>query len=95
MVGTRCAERQGLMPLASIKHDTSYGAYANKFLSECCGATGTPTYGMRLSQAQVLALKKQWHKFFSHCIVQIDERFPPESCELFELLQGMHVLYIQ
>jgi hypothetical protein len=95
MVGTRCAERQGLMPLASIKHDTSFGAYANKFLSECCGATGTPTYGMRLSQAQVLALKKQWHKFFSHCIVQIDERFPPESCELFELLQGMHVLYIQ
>ena len=87
----RCAERQGLMPLASIKHDTSFGAYANKFLSECCGATGGPTYGTRLSQAQVLVLKKQRHKFFSHCIVQIDERFPLESCELFELLQGMHV----
>ncbi len=59
-----------------------------------CGATGTPTYGTRLSQAQVLVFKKQWHKFFSHCVVQIDERFPPESCELFELLQGMHIVYI-
>ena len=94
MVGTRCAEREGLMPLESIKHDTPFGAYANRFLSECSGATGTPTYGTRLSEAQVLVLKKQWHKFFTHCVVQIDERFPPESCELFELLQGMHILYI-
>ncbi len=96
MVGNRCDEREGFMPLDSVKHDTPFGAYANKFLSECCGATGTPTYGMRLSQAaEVLLRKKQWHKFFSHCIVQIDARFPPESCELFELLQCMHVLYIQ
>jgi hypothetical protein len=40
MVGTRCDERERLMPLDSVKHDTPFGAYANKFVSECCGATG-------------------------------------------------------
>ena len=94
MVGTRGEVREGLIPLDSVQHDTPFGAYANKFLSEHCGATGTPAYGTRLSQREVVLLKKQWHNFFSHCIVQIDERFPPESCEMFQLLQGMRTILI-
>ena len=88
MVGPRGASRDPLIPIDLVKHDTLFGAYANKFFAEHGPATGTPLVGLRLSENEILRVKKQWHKFFSHCVEQINVRFPPESMEMFQLIQG-------
>ena len=85
MVGPRGASRDTLIPIDSVKSDTLFGAYANKCLAEHGPATGTPLVGLRLSGNDILRVKKQWHKFFSHCVEQINIRFLPESMEMFSL----------
>ena len=88
MVGPRGASRDTLIPIDLVKHDTLFGAYANNFLAEHGPATGTPLVGLRLSENEILRVKKLWHKLFSHCVEQINVRFPPESMEMFQLVQG-------
>ena len=88
MVGPRGASRETLIPIDSVKNDTLFGAYANKFLAEHGPGTGCPLVGLRLSGNDILRVKRQWHKLFSHCVEQINVRFPPESIEMFQLIQG-------
>jgi hypothetical protein len=97
MIGPRGASRDTLIPIDSVKNDTLFGAYANKFLAEHGPATGTPLVGLRLSGNDILRVKKQWHKLFSHCVEQINVPFPPESIEMFQLIQddvGFCSIYI-
>jgi hypothetical protein len=88
VVGPRGTSRDTFIPIDSVTHDTLFGAYANNFLAEHGPATGTPLVGLRLSGNEILRVKKQWHKLFSHCGEQINVRFPPESIEMFQLIQG-------
>ena len=84
MVGNGAA-RVDLIPLASVNIHTSFGAFANKFMSDITG--GVAITGTRLLDREVLALKKEWYKLFAHCLENIDERFPPENMKYYKLMQ--------
>jgi hypothetical protein len=84
MVGDGAA-RVDLIPLASVNIHTSFGAFANKFMSDITG--GVVITGTRLLDREVLALKREWYKLFAHCLENIDARFPPENMKYFKLMQ--------
>ena len=84
MVGDR-ATRTELLPLESVNVDTSFGAYANKFIKDTTGPAAL--HGSSLNDNEVLFLKKAWHKLYAHCLQQIDSRFPPENIYVFKLMQ--------
>ena len=84
MVGTG-ATRVELIPLASVDKNTSFGAFANKFMRDIRGDVAIT--GTRLLDQEVLELKQGWHKLYSHCLEQIDGRFPPENMKYFKLMQ--------
>ena len=85
MVGQGPA-RTALIGVEEINLYTPFGAFANKFVNDNSeGRHGL--HGMSLRPNEILALKKDWHKFYKHCIEQIDARFPVSSMEMFQLLQ--------
>ena len=84
MVGTG-GTRTELLPLASVNVDTAFGAYANRFIKDTTGPAAL--HGTSLDVDEVLFLKQSWHKLFAHCVQQIDCRFPPETMDIFKLMQ--------
>ena len=84
MVGTRGAQTN-LIPLEPVDVNTSFGAYANKFVQNNIGRAAV--HGTALDDRQVLSLKKAWHKLYAHCLQQIDSRFPQENMHIFKLMQ--------
>jgi hypothetical protein len=34
-----------------------------------------------------MQLKRGWHKFYAHCLREINTRFPPETMLMFKLMQ--------
>jgi hypothetical protein len=72
MVGTGATRRE-LIPLASVDKNTSFGAFANKFMRDIRGDVAIT--GTRLVDQEVLELKQGWHKLYSHCLEQIDGSF--------------------
>jgi hypothetical protein len=84
MVGTGGA-RTNLISLESVDVNTSFGAYANKFVQNNIGRAAV--HGTALDDRQVLSLKKSWHKLYAHCLQQIDSRFPQENMHIFKLMQ--------
>ena len=84
MVGTGGA-RTNLISLESVDVNTSFGAYANKFVQNNSGRAAV--HGTALDDRQVLSLKKSWHKLYAHCLQQIDSRFPQENMHIFKLMQ--------
>ena len=84
MVGTGPG-RTALIPLNSVTVNTSFGAYANKFLLDI--RDGGAIHGTRLHEREILELKKSWHKLYAHFLQQIDARFPPENMQYFKQMQ--------
>jgi hypothetical protein len=74
-----------LIPLNSVTVNTSFGAYANKFLLDI--RDGGAIHGTRLHEREILELKKSWHKLYAHFLQQIDARFPPENMQYFKHMQ--------
>ena len=84
MVGDR-GIRTELLPIETVNVDTSFGAYANKYLKD---NTGPATlHGSALDNNEILFLKKAWHKLYAHRLEQIDSRLPPENLYVFKLMQ--------
>ncbi len=82
---------QGTAPIGveEINLYTPFGAFANKFVKDNSeGRHGL--HGMSLRPDEILAFKKDWQKFYKHCIEQIYARFPVSSMEMFQLLQVIH-----
>jgi hypothetical protein len=65
----------------------SYTITVAKLISEALG-------GCLLIAAEVVELKKSWHKLFAHCLSQIDARFPPESMECFQIMQVLDPIVV-
>ncbi len=66
MVGQGPA-RTALTGVEEINLYTPFGAFANKFVNDNSkGRHGL--YGMSLRPNEILALKKDWHKFYKHCL---------------------------
>jgi hypothetical protein len=94
MVGTGgTSTRTELLPLASVNVDTAFGAYANRFIKDT--TRPAPLHGTSLDADEVLILKQSWHKFFAHCVQQIDCRFPPETMYIFKLMQVLDPCAVQ
>ncbi len=74
MVGTG-ATRIALISIDEINVNTSFGAFANKFIRE----NREGTHGSSLRDNDVMQLKRGWHKFYAHCLREIDARYPPET----------------
>ena len=85
MVG-RGATRRNLMRKREIMHDTPFGAFANKFITENSRGR-VKSHGPSLLPSEIKELKLNWRDLIAHCIEQLDVRFPPENMRLFELLQ--------
>ena len=86
MVGTG-GTRSELISLDAVDINTTYGAYANKFIKDHSGQGEYRGFGRRLDMREVVQLKKSWHKLYAHCLTQIDVRFPTENMECFKLMQ--------
>ena len=86
MVGTWTVRTQ-LIPIASVDIDTSFGAFANKFIRDHSGDAAITGTGGRLTRGEVLQLKKQFHTLYDLCLQQIDVRFPPDNMHCFKLMQ--------
>ena len=84
MVGTGGA-RTELIPVEAVDGNTSFGAYANKFIRDNTGVAAV--HATILDAREVLDLKKSWYKLFAFCLRQINVRFPPETMYVFELMQ--------
>ena len=70
---------------ANFDVNTSFGAYANKYLLD--NRDGNAMHGTWLIPREILHLKKSWHKLFAHCVQQIDARFPPANMKYFKLME--------
>jgi len=77
MVGTGNV-RTALMSVAAVCHDTTFGAYANKYMEDSAWS---------FTENEKLELKRDWHKLYTHCLKEIDRRFPPANMEVFQLFQ--------
>ena len=84
MVGTGGA-RTELIPVEAVDGNTSFGAYANKFIRDNTGVAAV--HATTLDAREVLDLKKSWYKLYAFCLRQINARFPPETMHAFELMQ--------
>jgi len=82
----RGATRRNLMRKREIMHDTPFGAFANKFITENSRGR-VKSHGSSLLPSEIKELKLNWRDLIAHCIEQLDVRFPPENMRLFELLQ--------
>ncbi len=74
MVGTAGAARTRteLLPIGEVDVNTSFNAYANKYLID--NRDGNAMHGTRLIAREILHLKKSWHKLFAHCVQQICQK---------------------
>jgi hypothetical protein len=61
-----------------VDQDTKFGAYATKYLED-----ESYTFTAR----DLKELKQGWHNLYSHCLREIDRRFPPVNMAVFQLLQ--------
>ena len=86
MVGTG-ATRTALINIDEINVNTSFGAFANKFIRENREGSLLRNHGSSLRDDDVMQLKRGWHKFYAHCLREIDARFPPENMLMFRLMQ--------
>jgi hypothetical protein len=86
--------RTELISIQEVNVNTSFGAYANKFIHDYSGQVEIRSMGNRLYPYDALQLKKTWHKLFKHCLVQIDARFPTENMECFELIQVLDPMIV-
>jgi hypothetical protein len=86
MVGTG-ATRTALFSIDEINVNTSFGAFANKFIRENRERSLLRNHGSSLRDDDVMQLKRGWHKFYAHCLREIDARFPPENMLMFRLMQ--------
>ena len=86
MVG-RGGVRTEIIPLEQINIHTSFGAFANKFITDHSGVAAITGTGTRLYPEQVLQLKQTFYRLYVHCLEQIDSRFPPANMECFRLMQ--------
>lgn len=86
MVGTG-ATRIALLGIEEINVNTSFGAFSNKFIRENREGSVLRIHGSPLRDNDVMQLKREWHKFYAHCLREIDTRFPPENMVMFRLLQ--------
>jgi hypothetical protein len=85
MVG-RGRARTLLIPLGDVTYSTPFKAFANSFvLGNSEGRC--KSHGRALTQAQVTDLKMKWHKFYAHCIKELDARFPPKSMLMYKHVQ--------
>jgi hypothetical protein len=87
MVGTAgiARTRTELLPIGDVDVNTSFGAYANKYLID--NRDGNAMHGTRLTAREIVDLKKSWNKLFRHCVQQIDARFPPANMQYFKLME--------
>jgi len=69
-----------------VKHDTPFGAFANKFISENSEGR-VKSHGSSLLPSEIKDMKLLWRDLIEHCIEQLDVRFPPDNLAMFELLQ--------
>jgi hypothetical protein len=86
--------RTELIYIDEVDVNTTFGAYANKFINDYSGVAEIRGMGNRLDPDDVRQLKKSWHELFKHCLVQIDARFPPENMECFELMQVLDPMIV-
>jgi hypothetical protein len=70
--------RSELISLDTVDINTTYGAYANKFIKDHSGQVEIRGFGRRLDVREVVQLKKSWYKSYAHCLAQIGVRFPTE-----------------
>ncbi len=68
--------RTALMPIETVSHDATFGAYANKYMEDAAWS---------FTEIEKLEVKKDWHKLYNykHCLKEIDRRFPPENMAMF------------
>ncbi len=71
----------------AVDINTTYGAYAIKFIKDHSGQVEIRGFGTKLDVREVVQLKKSWHKLYANCLTQIDVRFPTENMECFKLMQ--------
>ena len=74
-----------MIPVEAVDGNTSFGAYANKFIRDNTGVAAV--HATILDAREVLDLKKSWYKLYAFCLRQINARFPPETMYVFELMQ--------
>ena len=77
MVGVG-AVRTELIDAVLVDKDTKFGAFANKYLEQ---------HGWTFTEVEMKDIKQAWHKLYTHCLADIDRRFPPETMEMFRLFQ--------
>ena len=80
MVGTGDigVTRTELMRRDIVDKDTKFGAYANKYLID---------ESYTFTNQELKEMKQSWHDLYSHCLREIDRRFPPSNMAVFQLLQ--------
>jgi hypothetical protein len=78
MVGTGNVLRTEIMPVEAVNEETSFGAYANKYMD---------VEGWSFTDLEKIDVKRDWHKLYVHCLNEIDRRFPPENMVVFKLFQ--------
>ena len=80
MVGTEGTggTRTELLSKDMVDQETKFGAYANKYLE---------LESYTFTERELKELKQGWHNLYSHCLREIDRRFPPGNMTTFQLLQ--------
>ena len=83
MVGQRpCAPEFAVMKEADVTHNTKFGVFAERFLS-----TYGAEEGNEIRSGNVRHLKLEWRDCCEYMADQLDERFPFESMEVYQLVQ--------
>ena len=85
---TMCGQtpRDDIMPNNEVGEDTLFGAFAEDFIRRNTRGR-TYTHGSPLTTSEVLGLKKKWNSCLSYMHDELDDRFPHDSMEVYELLK--------
>jgi len=78
--------RDDVMPPREVTDRTPFGAFAETFIAENSNGR-VQAHGSPLTPADILSVKRKWATCLWFMHGELDERFPPDSMEVYELLR--------